>query len=355
MQQKFLLQALKLAEIRRGFCAPNPAVGAVLVKAGRVIAKGYHWASGEPHAEKMALAEVNHEAYGASLYVTLEPCCHWGKTAPCTELIIKSGIAEVIYGINDPNPLMNGRGVKLLQAAGVKCQQLSLPEINLFYRSYNYWLARQRPWVTAKLALSLDGKIAQAGGKSIAITGPDLAIYTHQCRERTDAILTTAVTLNRDNSRLNVRLQGKTVKKPVFVLDSKLTLRKDLHIYQTAAELTVFHLKSVDPAKLARLQQKGVHCVAIAAVAGRLDLQQVMAYIGAAGRHDLWVEAGGQCFEALLAAQLINTVLIYLSPKTLGHDAYSAFQGGYDLLHNHADCRWRQMGPEVVCQIDYAG
>ncbi|MEE9451255.1 MAG: bifunctional diaminohydroxyphosphoribosylaminopyrimidine deaminase/5-amino-6-(5-phosphoribosylamino)uracil reductase RibD [Gammaproteobacteria bacterium] len=351
MHEKFLLQALDLAKKRRGFCAPNPSVGAVLVRNQQVISFGSHWQAGAPHAEQVALNQAQNEAKGATLYVTLEPCCHWGRTAPCSDLIIDSGIAEVIYGLDDPNSLVDGQGIQLLRAAGIHCRQLNLPVIDEFYRSYHHWQKTQRPWITAKLALSLDGKIAAEGGKPVAITGKDLQEYTHQCRSQADAILTTSVTLNHDNPQLNVRLAGETLKKTVYVLDRTLSLLENLQIYQTAAQLVILHACSEADSKIERYHEKGAHCVQIKGK-DRLDLEQVIAYIGAQGHHDLWVEAGGRCFEALLQNSCINTALIYVSPKTLGKAAYPAFENAHDFLAQARHCDWQKIGQEVICRIE---
>jgi diaminohydroxyphosphoribosylaminopyrimidine deaminase/5-amino-6-(5-phosphoribosylamino)uracil reductase len=147
----YLKQALQLAEIRRGFCAPNPSVGAVVVKNNKVISTGFHFASGAPHAEVDALNKCGDEARGATIYVTLEPCCHWGKTPPCTQLLIDRGIKTVIYGLSDPNPLVAGKGHANLEAANISCEQYTVPEISAFYASYYYWHKTGLPWVTAKI------------------------------------------------------------------------------------------------------------------------------------------------------------------------------------------------------------
>src|SRR3990167_2136538 len=166
-----LKQALSLAESQRGFCAPNPSVGALVVKEGELIAEGVHRGPMKPHAEVEAIHHAGNQAEGASLYVTLEPCCHWGRTPPCTDLIVKSRIKAVYYAFQDPNPKVAGQGAKQLQAAGIECHSVELPEVTDFYRSYHYWIREGRPWVTAKLAISLDGKIAGPHGEPVSLTG----------------------------------------------------------------------------------------------------------------------------------------------------------------------------------------
>ena len=230
----YLRQALTLAEHRRGFCAPNPSVGAVVVKNNQVLASGSHWQGGAAHAEVAVLQQLSSTAKGATLYVTLEPCCHWGKTPPCTDLIIRQQIAEVIYAMRDPNPQVSGQGERILQQAGISCQPVVVEEVTQFYQSYNHWVHSGKPWVTVKLAMSLDGKIAGEGGRPVAITGADLTTHTHQQRKRADAILTTGRTICYDNPQLNVRLVRESYGKPVYVLDRHLTLPLDAQIFDTA-------------------------------------------------------------------------------------------------------------------------
>ncbi|WP_304985754.1 bifunctional diaminohydroxyphosphoribosylaminopyrimidine deaminase/5-amino-6-(5-phosphoribosylamino)uracil reductase RibD [Coxiella-like endosymbiont] len=180
----YLKQALEFAEIRRGFCAPNPAVGAILVKDNKIISTGFHKRNGLPHAEVEAINSAGENVKGADLYVTLEPCCHYGKTPPCTDLIIKTGIKSVYYSLADPNPNVFNKGAQALKQAGIDCFLLEIPEIKSFYKSYSYWTANKRSWITIKLALSLDGKIAGIKGKPVALTGEELKLYTHEFRKK---------------------------------------------------------------------------------------------------------------------------------------------------------------------------
>ncbi len=289
MHEAYLKYALKLAQIRRGFCAPNPSVGAVVVKDNQIIAEGYHWGSGHAHAEVEALNKVNGELIDATLYVTLEPCCHTNKkTPPCTELIIARGIKKVIYGARDPNPQVSGLGEKRLQAMGVECVHVELLEINEFYRSYQYWWQTGKPFVTAKLAMSLDGKIAGANGQRINITGKEAQLFTHQQRKLADAILTTAKTIICDDPLLNVRLPEGEFKRPVYILDKNSITPAAAKIFQSAERVTILK---------------------------QTDLNKVLQQIGEDGIHDLWIEAGGKCFSAFVQAGLVQRAFIYVAPK----------------------------------------
>ncbi len=345
----FLKQALELAQARRGFCAPNPAVGAVVVKDGTVIASGAHQASGQPHAEVIALESLP-DACDATLYVTLEPCCHWGKTPPCTDLIIAKNIKQVFFGFKDPNPDVNGGGESQLSTAGILCQQLELPEINNFYRSYRYWLEHHRPFVTAKIALSLDGKIASKNGRPVAITGSELKQYTHICRKHSDAILTTVTTILFDDPQLNVRLGNEVIKKPLYILDSDLRLPKNATIFKTAKSITVFHKNTLTQKTNAAWSQLKYYGVSFDEQG--LNLFEVLTLIGDDGVHDCWVEAGARCFEAFLNQQLINRGLLYVAPKILGSEAMNSFKAAFD-FSEHGSVSWRFMGGDAICDVQF--
>lgn len=351
VNELYLQQALELAKNRRGFCAPNPAVGVVLVKHDKVIATGQHWAAGYPHAEVDALNKVGDEARGATLYVTLEPCCHFGKTPPCTQLIIARGIAEVIYGFSDPNPDVAGKGREELLAAGIACRHLPLPEIEVFYASYQHWWRYRTPFVTAKIALSLDGKIAAADGKPITITGPELKVLTHEYRKQSDAILTTVKTIICDNPMLNVRVADEVFAKPVYILDRDLQIPMTSNIWQTAKRLVLFHQASVDVKRLSLLQEQGAVCHAVPAQGQEMDLSAVLQVMGQEGIHDLWVEAGGRCFTSFITKRLLQRALIYIAPLCLGEGAYPAFTDPLPRFSDTANIQWRPYGNDVVCEI----
>lgn len=353
--QDYLNLALNEARTRRGFCAPNPAVGAVVVKNGEILALGKHWAAGKPHAEVDALSQLSLEqSRGATLYVTLEPCCHFGKTPPCTNLIIEREIAEVFYAYADPNPLVSGKGEALLRAAGIHCEHFPLAEIDEFYCSYRYWQAHSRPWVSAKLALSLDGKIAAADGSPIQITGPECQELTHELRYHADAILTSATTILADNPELNVRL-SETHSKPIYILDRCLRLTGDEKIFSTAASLTLFHGKNISMEAQKNLEKKGARCILIEEEENLLQLAPILDVIGKDGMHDLWIEAGGKMFYQFYFQNLIHRALFYLSPKTLGEDAKTAFPASFDITQSAASTKMFSRGDDVVWDLTIGG
>jgi diaminohydroxyphosphoribosylaminopyrimidine deaminase/5-amino-6-(5-phosphoribosylamino)uracil reductase len=319
----FLKKALALAQKRQGFCAPNPSVGAVIVKDNKIIATGNHFAAGYPHAEVEALKKLKAPLQGATLYCTLEPCCHWGKTPPCTEAIIQAGIQKVIYGFKDPHPAVNGQSEALLKQAGIPCIQTTLPAIDAFYQAYERREKIGLPFVTAKLAVSLDGKIAFAGGAPATISGEKAAQFTHQNRLKSEAILTTAKTILADDPQLNVRIKSQIIKKPIYIIDRKRRLPREAKIFQTAEKVTVF-------------DQPGI------------SLLEVLKTIAKEGISDLWVEAGGTLFTALAHENLLQKAYVYVSPQTLGEGSIPAFPSKTDVFKHAKLVRWSSKGEDII-------
>ncbi len=347
----YLSQALDLAKIRRGFCSPNPSVGAVIVKEGNILSTGYHFAASSPHAEVDALKKLSSsDVEGATIYVTLEPCSHFGRTPPCTDALIKSGIKRVVYGYSDPNPNVAGKGAALLQARGIQCEHVPLPTINAFYESYTHWLRTKEPFITAKIALTLDGKIAGKEGERIQITGKALQELTHASRKAADAILTTVKTILHDDPQLNVRQENETIAKPIYILDSELNLPFTATLFKTAKSLVVFHGKLADLTRQKEMTDRGVRCVAVEKNEYGLDLKQVIQQVGQDGIQDLWIEAGGECFSAFLKQKLLQRAFIYVAPCWLG-EGQSAF-GKEMAFHFHsAEIQWKQFGMDALCDI----
>ncbi|MCB1827192.1 MAG: bifunctional diaminohydroxyphosphoribosylaminopyrimidine deaminase/5-amino-6-(5-phosphoribosylamino)uracil reductase RibD [Coxiellaceae bacterium] len=339
--QTYLLKALAAAELRRGFCAPNPAVGAVLVKNDQVISVGTHWAAGHPHAEVDAIRKAGEEARDADLYVTLEPCCHQGKTPPCTKAIIDAGINRVVYAFADPNPVAS-RGADVLLEAGVDCQHYSLPEIDVFYKSYAYWLANKRPWVTVKLALSDDYKIAGENGQPVKISGDLCDALTHRRRLRADGLLTTYQTLANDDPKLNARLENRVVAKPLFILDSVLQLDRSLQIFKTAKSITVYHRNDIAP-------RDDLDCIAVPFNHEGLDLNAVILDLGKRGLHDVWVEAGARVFRSFYQNKLANEFLFYRSKKSLGERALAAFSDINPI--DERALNWESLGDDQLARL----
>lgn len=307
---QFMLLALRQAQLGLGSCAPNPAVAAVVVRNGQCIAQGYHHGPGQPHAEVEALQSVESPS-DCELYVTLEPCCHQGRTPPCTDFIISKRLKKVYFGYFDPNPAVAGRGQQLLQQAGIICEYLALPEIDLFYRPYHYWWQYQRPWVTAKLAISDQHEVAIG-----ALTNSACQFFTHQQRLQHDALLTTVATIINDDPLYNARLIDPAIKKPLYILDREARLPLSARILQSCAPVIIFYHQATD-SRLAALVSAGVECRYTPLCGTQLDLNHCLMSIGADGRHSLWVEAGATCFSSFLRQGLAHKVLVYIAQHNM--------------------------------------
>lgn len=355
MHEFYLKKALELAKEREGFCAPNPSVGAVVVENDQIKGIGNNWGSGHPHAEVMALKEID-EAPNATIYVTLEPCCHWGKTPPCTDLLIEKKIKRVYFAFEDPNPKVKGKGKEALEATGIEVIHHPLEAIDQFYRPYAHWHQTGKPYTVAKMAMSLDGKIAGPGKTQLQISDHALHQFTHQQRKRADGILTTINTVQADNPALNVRQGEHVIAKPLFILDSTLQLALDSRLFTTAESITVFHAPHAnsnhalsDRAK--RLEKAGVTLVETPYQDG-LCLETVMREIGQRSCHFLWVETGGLCFKNLSSQSLLNQAYLYISPKWLGADHHSAIDDAH-VLENASQIQWYHIGHDGVCEVHW--
>ncbi len=355
MDTHFLNQALQQAQRRKGFTAPNPAVGAVLVKEGQIIATGTHWLAGDAHAEIAALAQLpSGAAAGATLYVTLEPCCHTGKTPPCVNAIINAGVKRVVFSETDPNPLVAGKGAALLGANDIVCQQLSVTEIEQFYGSYRYLLQSGMPWLCGKLAMTLDGKIAEKNGRALAITGKQAHVFTHQQRLKHEAILTSVKTILQDAPQFNVRLaEADAIAKPLIVLDTHAELPLDASVWYTTSQLYIVHGEAAEPERLAQLKAKGAKLLAVALNnANRLDLTLSLTALGKFGFHDLWLEAGGTLFKSFAKLGLLNEAYCYLAPWWAGLDAQAAFTSAH-FFKDVVRRQWLPLGDDVALHLEF--
>lgn len=352
MDECYLTQALAQAENRKGFTAPNPAVGAVLVKYQQIIAVGTHWQAGMHHAEVDALAKTD-QANGATLYVTLEPCCHHGKTPPCVDAIVKAGIVRVVYGQMDPNPRVAGRGIAQLQASGVMCQYVPLPSIVQFYASYIYRYQQQRPWLCGKLALTLDGKVADVGGRPMAITGLEAQRFTHQQRQRHDLILTSRRTIENDDAQMNVRIDAAPpIAKTIAVVDRLAQLSLTARIWQTAKQILLLHSDRADAAKVSALQAYGAITIAVAETTDHLNLSNALTQLAHLGYCDIWLEAGGTLLAAFAERGLLNEMYGYVAPWWAGAPAQSAFSQAH-FLKTARHRQWQTLGEDAVLHLEF--
>lgn len=317
--QAYMRRAINLAKRGAGWTNPNPMVGAVIVKNGRIIGEGYHRRCGQPHAERDALAALTEPAEGATLYVTLEPCCHTGRTPPCTEAILQHKLARVVIGSRDPNPLVAGQGAALLRQQGVAVEQDFLrEECNELNPAFFHYITTGRPYVVMKYAMTLDGKIAAYTGASQWITGETARAHVHTLRGRYAAVMAGIGTVLADDPLLNCRIQGG--HQPVRVVaDSRLRLPLDSQLCRTAKEYpTIVACAQREEEKARALEGLGVRVLCLSGPEGRVDLQGLMEALGREQLDSVLLEGGGQLHEAALRAGLVNHVCAYIAPKLLG-------------------------------------
>jgi len=319
---RFMRLALKEATRGLGRTSPNPCVGAIIVKDGRIIAKGYHKKAGTPHAEINAIRQATETVAGATMYVTLEPCNHTGKTPPCTRALVESGISRVVVGMKDPNPLVNGTGIAFLKGCGVavtsgilekECEEINAPFLK--------YITTGLPWMIMKAGVSLDGRLNYQEGKSGWITGQESVIEAHKLRDRVDAVLLGGRTILIDNPSLTTRLpQGRT-KDPVrIIVDSKLSTHPNAKVYHldSPAPTWVFHSEDAPPAKIADFQVQGIRLFPMLGENGGLDLWGIIKTLGREGLCSVMVEGGAKLHGAFLKAQLFDYAYLFYAPLFAG-------------------------------------
>ncbi len=319
----YMKRALALARLAQGRTSPNPVVGAVIVKDGRVVGEGYHLKAGEPHAELMALRIAGESAKGATMYVTLEPCAHYGRTPPCTNSIIEAGIAEVYCAIGDPNPCVDGKGHAQLTAAGVVVNVgLCEEEARELNRPFFKHVKTGRPYVTAKFAMSLDGKIATSGGESRWITNPASRRRGHELRNITDAIMVGAGTVIADDPELTTRIDVDDLRHPLrIVADSRGRVPVSARIFDPSLPgHTVLATTEAAPADYcAELIQRGVEVWKLPAnQMGFVSLAALLNEIGRRGMLTLLVEGGGELLGSFFAENLVDQVYAFVAPIIIG-------------------------------------
>lgn len=320
--ESYMRQALALAARGVGATSPNPMVGAVVVAGGKVVGSGWHRRAGGPHAEVYALRQAGALAKGATLYVTLEPCAHHGRTPPCAPLVVESGVRRVVTAMQDPNPLVAGRGFEILKNTGIEIVSGVLrheaEKLNEFYVKF---ITTKKPFVIMKGAMTLDGKIATPGGESKWITGDAARKDAHQLRRAADAILVGIDTMLADDPSLTCRLPGKPPQPLRIVLDSKLRLKYSLQFCKNAVDgrSMIATLPGSDPEKAARLEECGCRVLRVrTAKDGRVSIPALLRALGRMDVTSLLVEGGGAVHDAFLRAGCVDKVVVYMAPKILG-------------------------------------
>ena len=328
---RFMSLAFTLGRRGLGNTWPNPAVGAVIVKDDVIVGRGWTQAGGRPHAEVEALHHAKKAAQGATLYVTLEPCSHQGKTPPCADAIIKAGIARVVSALEDPNPEVAGKGHERLRAKGITVDMgLGTDEARRVHAGHIMRVQNGRPYVMLKLAVSADGKAGLAGRKPVAITGETSRVRVFQMRAASDAIMVGIGTVLSDNPQLTCRLPGMFERSPVrVVLDAKLKLPLATSVVATVRETPTWVFTSSKPSAIAEeiLQQKGCKVFRVGDVDGRLDLDEVLKVLAEQGITRLMVEGGPKVAGAIAAAGLVDEVALLRGEKTIGPDGIDALEG----------------------------
>lgn len=315
----YMKRAIELAKRGEGFVSPNPLVGAVIVKDGKVIGEGYHEKCGELHAERNAFKNCKESAEDGTIYVTLEPCCHYGRTPPCTEAIIEARIRRVVIGSRDPNPLVSGKGAEILRKAGIEVVEDFMREecdkLNpIFFR----YITTKLPYVSLKYAMTADGKIATYSGKSKWITGEYSRNDVHRLRKKHRAIMVGIGTVLADNPMLNCRIENG--RNPIrIVCDSNLSIPLDCNICKTANEISTIVVSAVEnPEKQADLGKMGVRTLVFPDENGKVDLKNFMSYLGENSIDSVLIEGGGTLAYSALQSGIVNHIYSYIAPKIFG-------------------------------------
>ena len=346
-----MAQALRLAERGLYTTDPNPRVGCVLVRDGEVVGSGWHQRAGGPHAEVLALQEAGDRAHGAIAYVTLEPCCHHGKTPPCSDALIQAGVQRVIAAMEDPNPRVAGQGLAQLQQAGIEVETgLMQAQAEALNPGFTLRMRNGRPLVRCKLAMSLDGRTAMASGESKWITGDAARQHVHRLRARSSAIVTGIGTVLADDPALNVRLSDEEPeggwRQPLrVVLDPNLSMPAHAQMLTLPGKTWVV-TASRDPEQEDLLQQAGAEIVHLPAPGGFIDLPELMQELAHAQVNEVLVETGATLSGSMLRAGLIDELWIYMAPHLMGDSARGLFHlPGLDRMDQRIDLQIEDIRP----------
>ena len=351
----YMAHALRLA--RRGLYTtdPNPRVGCVLVKQGQVVGEGWHRCAGGPHAEIEALKAAGDRAGGADCYVTLEPCCHHGRTPPCTDALIHAGIRRVVAAMVDPNPLVAGQGLERLRAAGIETRYGVLAaDAERLNRGFCKRMREGRPWVTVKMAASVDGRTAMASGESRWITSRQARHDVHRLRARSSAIVTGIGTVLADDPAMTARLGDEKVRQPLrVVLDSRLRMPTDARMLSLPGK-TVVATSSDDREKHHQLEEAGAEVWVIGCNDSRIDLWELMTLLAQLEVNEILVEAGPVLNGAMASRGVVDEWILYLAPSVLGDDARGLFHlPGLETMEQCLKLQFREIrriGPDLkIC------
>ncbi|MFN3598242.1 MAG: bifunctional diaminohydroxyphosphoribosylaminopyrimidine deaminase/5-amino-6-(5-phosphoribosylamino)uracil reductase RibD [Aquificaceae bacterium] len=316
---KFMERALELAKRRKGLTHPNPTVGCVIVKDGKVVGEGYHERAGMPHAEVVALEKAGERAKGATLYVTLEPCTHFGRTPPCTDAIIRAGLKRVVIATLDPNPLVSGKGVGRLKNAGIEVSVGVLEEeAKKLNEDFFTYISQKRPYITLKWAQSIDGSMATREGDSKWISGEESRCFAHQIRSEATAILVGVNTALRDDPELTIRAFPWERQPTRIVLDPQLRIREDLRLIRDGKAPTLIITSSENKEKIKRLEDLGIKVVFAPTMEGKLNLREVLRELYFMEIMHLLVEGGSITHTTFVKENLFDRLWVFLAPMLIG-------------------------------------
>ncbi|MFH0827216.1 MAG: bifunctional diaminohydroxyphosphoribosylaminopyrimidine deaminase/5-amino-6-(5-phosphoribosylamino)uracil reductase RibD [Candidatus Omnitrophota bacterium] len=352
----FMNIAMRLALKAKGRTSPNPMVGALVVKKGKVVGRGYHKKCGLAHAEVAALDEAGRFSKDATLYVTLEPCAHFGRTPPCVDRIIKSGISEVVVGMLDPNPLNNGKGIRILKQHKIKVHvgvlEESLRKLNEVFIKY---ILKKMPFVTVKVAESLDGKIATARGDSKWITSDKSRFHAHRLRRNYDAVMVGVNTVLRDNPKLDALFSSKQPAK--IIVDSQLSTSPDANVFAAKNQAIVVTLASHpgQETENRKMLSEKARILEVKEKEGQVNLKDMMKKLARLEITSVLVEGGGTLIGSFFDEALVDKVLFFISPKIIGgKEAISSVMGkGIGRIENAIklkDIRWRKSGEDFLIE-----
>lgn len=358
--EELMREALNLAKRGIGKTSPNPAVGSVIVRGGQVVAGGWHRKAGLPHAEIEALTVAGKNAKGSTLFVTLEPCCHFGRTPPCTSAIIAAGVKKVVVGAPDPNPKVAGKGVAALKAAGIEVVEGVLSdECAAINPAYNKYITKGLPLVTLKLASSLDGRIAAPNGESKWITGPQSRALVHRMRAGNDAVMVGAKTALKDDPELTVRLARG--RNPVrVILDSTLSLPVASKVFsgvkEGRARLIIFVSERADEKRLKKAVDAGAEVIRVAPNGNGLSLKRVLKELARREITSVLVEGGGQVASSLLKEGLVDRLFVFYGPMMLGSDSLASVGQlclkGLKSAPRFKNTRVRKVGEDILIEAE---
>jgi diaminohydroxyphosphoribosylaminopyrimidine deaminase / 5-amino-6-(5-phosphoribosylamino)uracil reductase len=346
-------RALMLASKARGKTSPNPMVGAVMVKDGRVIAEGYHRRPGTPHAEMLTIMEAGENARSSTLYINLEPCCHTEKrTPPCTRAILEAGIKKVVVAMKDPNPMVSGKGIRELKGAGVEITCGVLEEkARRLNESYVKYITTREPFVTLKVAMTLDGKIATPEGQSKWITGKEARHLVHRLRSSADAILTAIGTVKADDPELTARIRGG--RNPLrVVIDPDIETPLDAKVLRTPPDTIIVAREKGSDGKIKKLEKTGIKFIFFKET---LDLHLLARRLGEMGVTSVLVEGGSSLNAHAIEQGIVDKVMFFIAPKIIGgRDSFPSIGGKtfrrLDEAYSLRDMKVRRVGDDLLVE-----